>query len=225
MNLIPRAVRDVWGTVAAWMGGAAVRAGIPPLVLVAAGLAAMLGGAVVFANGAVRWGGGLVLVGRLCDAVAGHAARQAGRVTPRLALLDSTLDRAGEAALFAGLAVHFLRGGAPADWQTGAVLLAVLGLATSVLAAYARQRAEGLGLETPAGGGRADRLVVLGIVPLGFGAGPEGRWLLWLVAAVAVLGAISLLARLVSARPLDHAPGLRRRDTLAGRGSILKKPN
>jgi phosphatidylglycerophosphate synthase len=222
MNVIPRAARHVWSGAVAGVGGLVARAGVPPVAVAAVGAFATLVGAAAFATGRVRWGGGLVLVGRLCDAVAGHPARQAAP-SAVAALYDSTLDRLGETAVFAGLTAHFLRGGVPPERELVAVLLAVAALGTSLLAAYARSRAEGLGLEARVGIGRAERLFVLGVVPLALGPGTEGAVLFWTVAALAAAGTVTLVWRMARAAPAPSLPGARRRDTLAGRGPASKK--
>ena len=53
----------------------------------------------------------MLLLSGLCDMVDGRVARQGGMVTTFGAFYDSTLDRVGEAALFSGIAIDFLRGG------------------------------------------------------------------------------------------------------------------
>ena len=104
----------------------------------------------------------------LTDSLDGVMARQAGRSGPWGAFLDSTLDRFGDGAIFAGLVLWFTADG---DDQ----LTAVLALACLVLGSivpYARARAEGLGM-TASGGiaERADRLVLVLVATglVGFG--------------------------------------------------------
>src|SRR6266566_4120896 len=49
----------------------------------------------------------------------------------------------GEAALFSGIAVYFLRGGVPAERLTLAVVACLVALAASLIVSYTRARAEG----------------------------------------------------------------------------------
>jgi len=105
----------------------------------------------------------------LTDSLDGVMARQAGTSGPWGAFLDSTLDRFGDAAIFAGLVLWFTAGGD--DRLTAILALACLVLGSIV--PYARARAEGLGM-TASGGiaERADRLalVLVATAAVGFGA-------------------------------------------------------
>src|SRR3972149_42271 len=96
----------------------------------------------------------LVTSGTL-DVVDGAIARKGGAASRRGAFIDSVVDRYGECAVFAGLALHF-RG----DWAFWVVLAAFFG---SLMVSYTRARAEGLGVECRVGlMQRAERYVVLG---------------------------------------------------------------
>src|SRR3972149_3600412 len=94
----------------------------------------------------------LVTSGTL-DVVDGAIARKGGAASRRGAFIDSVVDRYGECAGFAGLA---LRG----DWAFWVVLATIFG---SLMVSYTRARAEGLGVECRVGlMQRAERYVVLG---------------------------------------------------------------
>src|SRR5207249_1714878 len=102
--------------------------------------------------------------------------REGGRETAFGAFYDSTLDRVGEAALFTGIGVFFLRGGlAPSRMALG-VALCFVALTASLLVSYARARAEGLGVECKVGiARRAGRDIAppkgkLGVMLVGLGA-------------------------------------------------------
>jgi CDP-diacylglycerol--glycerol-3-phosphate 3-phosphatidyltransferase len=124
-------------------------------------------------------------------------ARASGRVSAFGAFYDSTLDRVGESALFAGIAVFFLRGGVPDGLAVVAVLSAVAALASGLIVSYARARAEGLGLECKVGlAQRAERILGLGAPTLFFGAGPDGRLLLAIVGLLAVMAAVTVVQRI-----------------------------
>src|SRR2546427_4879395 len=122
MNLIPQAVRDgfarLLGPLAAWL----IRMHVRPTVLTTVGTLVVVGSAMTFALGKTRWGGFLLLFSGVFDMVDGRVAREGSMTTTFGAFYDSTLDRVGEAALFTGIAVYFLRGGVPAGRLTAAVL-------------------------------------------------------------------------------------------------------
>ena len=90
------------------------------------------------------------------DLVDGYMARTMGVSSKWGAFLDSTLDRFGDAAVFAGLAIWFFRGGDDQLLAYVALWALVMGSVTS----YARARAESLGMTAKGGiAERSDRLV------------------------------------------------------------------
>src|SRR5207247_954567 len=95
------------------------------------------------AGAKIHWGGFLLLFSGVFDMVDGRVAREGSMTTTFGAFYDSTLDRVGEAALFTGIAVYFLRGGVPPERLTAAVLACFVALAASLLVSYTRARAEG----------------------------------------------------------------------------------
>src|SRR4029079_54660 len=115
--------------------------------------------------------------GSLLDAVDGALARATGAGSTFGSFLDSTLDRAAEAVLYAGIVVYFLNHGGS---RTGPVLLALVALAASFMVSYTRARAEGIGLTASVGlAPRMERLGLafarLGPAGAGFGIGATGR--------------------------------------------------
>src|SRR4029078_12103318 len=85
-------------------------------------------------------------------------ARMSGQSSRWGAFLDSTLDRFGDAAIFAGLALYYA---GPGDSRplTG---LAIYCLGLRSVTSYARARAESLGMQAKGGiAERADRLVAI----------------------------------------------------------------
>lgn len=123
------------------------------------GMVIAMGGAAAIALGHLLVGGLLVLLSGLCDLLDGALARKVGKTSRFGALLDSTLDRAAEAAYFFGLLILYIR----LDSVPG-MLLVNLALVGSVLVSYVRARAEGLGLACPVGVfSRAERVVVLAL--------------------------------------------------------------
>jgi phosphatidylglycerophosphate synthase len=105
----------------------------------------------------------VAFVGAWCDLVDGSVARIGNRVTVFGSQLDSIMDRAVEGFMFAALAFVV------AHQNDGrvAVVGCMLAMSGSFTVTYASSKAENLGLDERAGwGGRAERLVLLGIVVL-----------------------------------------------------------
>jgi CDP-diacylglycerol--glycerol-3-phosphate 3-phosphatidyltransferase len=143
------------------------RRGVQPDHLTYLGLVLSLLAALLLGRGDLLSAAFVIGLAGLCDILDGDVARETGKVTPFGAFLDSTLDRLGEGALYAGLANYYYtrtRGGAlwiqnefRAEGQWGdadGYTLAVMALATlilSFLVSYTRARAEGLGLECKVG--------------------------------------------------------------------------
>jgi CDP-diacylglycerol---glycerol-3-phosphate 3-phosphatidyltransferase len=146
-----------------WMASRLVRVvlflRLSPNAVTVLALAASCGAGVFLALGRPLGAGLLIAASGFLDMLDGLAARTTGRGTRFGALLDSTLDRCSDFALYGGLAWHF-RG----RWIEGLAALAFLG---AVLVSYTRARAEGLGFECRAGFmQRAERLGALGLACL-----------------------------------------------------------
>jgi phosphatidylglycerophosphate synthase len=119
-------------------------------------LAASVASGVAYAHGWIFTGGWLLIAGGTLDVLDGEMARRNGDAGPRGAFIDSVVDRYGEAAVFAGLAVFYRD-----VWVLWLVLLAWLG---GYLVSYARARAEGLGVDCREGMlQRPERYVILGL--------------------------------------------------------------
>jgi len=117
-----------------------------------------------------------LLLGALCDVLDGGVARISGSTSRYGAFLDSTVDRAAEMLLFAGLLVHFTR----VDGSSLYPLLTFLAAGSSFLVSYTRARAEGLGIPCSVGWmERPERLFLL-LVAIVFGSGPV-RVALWVL--------------------------------------------
>ncbi len=92
------------------------------------------------------------------DLLDGTMARMTGTSSKFGAFLDSTLDRIGDGAIFAGIALYFAGPGDDRLYLVLALACLVMGGVTS----YARARAEGLGFQAKVGiAERADRLVAI----------------------------------------------------------------
>ena len=227
MNVIPQAVKDGFVRLTGPMVRALVRGHVRPNTITTIGALVVIGSAVAYGMSAIRLGGLLLLLSGLLDILDGQVARQGGQSSAFGAFYDSSLDRVGESALFAGIALHFLRGGLPAAQVALGVMLAIAALSASLMVSYTRARAEGLGIECKVGiAARAERILVLGAPTLFFGAGPGGRLLLWIMAVLALATATTVVQRIV------HVAGVaagsrttrasRRRDTQPGHASLRK---
>lgn len=196
MNVIPQIVKDGSVRLVGPLARAFIRAGIRPNVITSIGTLIVVGAGVAFGCGSIRLGGVLLLASGVFDILDGQVARQGGMMTTFGAFYDSTLDRVGEAAVFAGLAIYFERGGVPESRQTLALGVSLAALAMSMLVSYARARAEGLGIECTVGiAARAERILLLGIAALFFG--PNGMLLFWIVAILALAATVTVVQRVV----------------------------
>src|SRR5881397_1264614 len=163
MNVIPQRVRDGFGKLIEPLAVVFIRLHIRPNLITTVGTLVVIASATAFGLGWVRPGGLLLLVSGVFDLLDGRVARRADMTTTFGAFYDSTLDRVGEAALFGGIALYFLRGGVPPERLTFAVVACLVALAASLIVSYTRARAEGLGLTAKVGiAQRAERVLLLG---------------------------------------------------------------
>ncbi|MDP3908982.1 MAG: CDP-alcohol phosphatidyltransferase family protein [Gemmatimonadales bacterium] len=230
MNVIPQRVKDGSVRLLAPLARAVIRVGIHPNVITTIGTLVVVASGVAFGVGAVRAAGLLLLVSGLFDILDGQVARLGSLSTTFGAFYDSTLDRVGEAAVFAGLAFYFLRGGVPADTQLLAAGVAIGALVASLLVSYARARAEGLGLECTVGiAARAERILLLGLPALLFGPGRNGALLFWIVVILALAAAITVVQRIIHVARITGGRGgspmrpVVKRETLPGVAAARRK--
>lgn len=135
---------------------------LSPNVLTILGFLITLVIAWVLAIGHLFLGGFLVLFSGWFDLLDGALARSTGQITKFGALLDSTLDRLGEAALLFGLLIFYLSPDSLHPLQGSLLIFAIL--VGSVMVSYIRARAEGLGLECKVGlFTRPERLILLAL--------------------------------------------------------------
>lgn len=135
------------------------RTPITPNALTWSGFLVSVGAAVLIATGHLFAAGFVVLVAGLFDILDGALARRTNRTTRFGAVLDSTLDRAAEAALLIGILVMYA-----GEQSTSGVLVAGVVWLGSLLVSYIRARAEALGLECQVGiFTRPERVVVLAL--------------------------------------------------------------
>ncbi|MBF0687644.1 MAG: CDP-alcohol phosphatidyltransferase family protein [Cellulomonas sp.] len=180
------------------LADALLRAGVSPdAVTITGTLVVVVTALWAFPTGHLLLGGLLIAVFTLTDSIDGVMARRSGRSGPWGAFLDSTLDRFGDGAIFAGLVL----------WYTGAGASrpnAVLALACLVLGSivpYARARAEGLGMTATVGiAERADRLFAVLTATVLVGAGLPDTVMTVVLALLTVASAVTVVQRMATVR-------------------------
>jgi CDP-diacylglycerol--glycerol-3-phosphate 3-phosphatidyltransferase len=116
---------------------------------------------------------GLLLLSACLDGLDGALARAAGRQSAFGAVLDSTLDRVAELAVFLGCAAYFAGAG-----NVTYVVLCLSAFGSSSLVSYTKARVENFGV--PCGVGywqRGERLVLLAAAAA-VGHAPAALWML-----------------------------------------------
>ncbi|MGY1603789.1 phosphatidylinositol phosphate synthase [Geodermatophilus sp. SYSU D00815] len=184
------------------------RAGVTPDLVTITGTVGSIAGAVVLvATGHLFWGAFAVTLFVLLDMLDGALARARGGGSVFGAVLDSTCDRASDAAIFAALAW----------WFSGAgdnrllVLLALLCLVLGVLTSYVKARAEGVGLSADVGiVERTERLILVltgtGLAGLGVPyAVHVALWILLVGSAITVGQRVVAVHRAARGRPLPSS--------------------
>ena len=171
-----------------------LRLGVSPdAVTVAGTLGVVVGALWLFPTGHLFAGTMVVMVFAFSDVLDGVMARRAGRSGPWGAFLDSTLDRFGDGAIFAGLVLWFTADG---DDRLSAVL-ALACLVLGSIVPYARARAEGLGM-TASGGiaERADRLALVLVATFAVGVGAPIVVLTVVLGLLALASAVTIVQRM-----------------------------
>lgn len=140
---------------------ALLRLGVTPNAVTVAGTIGVVFGSVFFgAQGHFIIGGVVVTLFCLTDLIDGTMARLREGPNGRFgALLDSSMDRIADAAIFGVLVYWF---GKEGDWITATVALVCL--VASMVVSYVKARAEGLGFDCNVGiVERPERLIGIGI--------------------------------------------------------------
>ncbi len=180
------ALRPFFARLLTPVGEALARTRVTPNMITVAGTLGVAAGALALFPTGHLFVGTLVCWGfAMFDMLDGLLARMKGTSGSWGAFLDSTLDRIGDAAVFAGLAIWLARSHQPV---LGGVALYCL--VAGGMVSYARAKAEGLGLRADVGvAERSERLVVALVA-----AGLTGLGVpfvlaigLWLVAAGATV--------------------------------------
>ena len=184
------------------------RAGVTPDAVTLTGTLGSIAAAVVLvATGHLFWGAFAVTLFVLLDMLDGALARARGGGSLFGAVLDSTCDRASDAAVFAALAWWFSGHG---DNRL-LVLLALVCLVLGVLTSYVKARAEGVGLSADVGiVERTERLILVltgtGLTGLGVPyALHVALWVLLVGSAITVGQRFAAVHRAARGRPLPAA--------------------
>ena len=166
--------------------------GFTPDSVTVLGFAVTVAASVLVGLGFLTAGGLVFLAGGVFDLLDGALARLTGKVSNFGALLDSTMDRLGEGALFVGMAVYGVR----ADLSDGRLLFFIIALFLAMVASqtvsYLRARGEALGISSKVGlMTRPERVVLLS---LGLVLGQRGLEVILVV--VATVSFLTLFHRL-----------------------------
>ena len=170
-----------------------------------AGTVGVLVGALGFgARGHLVWGTVIVTACALTDVLDGTMARMRGDSGKFGALLDSSMDRIADGAVFGAVVYYLATQGDPYGGLAAALLCLVLGQVVS----YVKARAESLGLNADVGiAERIERLLIVGVGGLLSGAGLA--WglpaALWVLAAAVVRHRRAAAARAPPRRTADVA--------------------
>jgi CDP-diacylglycerol---glycerol-3-phosphate 3-phosphatidyltransferase len=141
------------------LGAGLAKAGVTPDAITAVGTLGAVGGALgLFGTGHLVAGTFVIWFFVMLDVLDGAVARARGKSSPFGAVLDSTMDRVADAAIFAALTWWFAGRGDDKQLVVAALLCLVLGAVTS----YIKARAEGLGMTCNVGfAERAERLIIV----------------------------------------------------------------
>ncbi len=151
--------RIFWTNVVKPVATLLIRLGVTPDMVTVVGTLGVVGGALAFFPTGHLWLGVVVISAFVfSDLIDGYMARTLGLSSRWGAFLDSTLDRLGDAAIFAGLAIWLFGGGDDDLLGYVALWALVMGSVTS----YTRAKAESLGMTAKGGiAERADRLAAV----------------------------------------------------------------
>ncbi len=190
--------RMFWTNVIKPVANLLIRLGVTPDMVTIVGTVGVVVGALAFFPSGHLWQGVVVIsIFVFSDLIDGYMARTLGLSSKWGSFLDSTLDRLGDASIFAGLAIWLFEGGDNHILAYVALWALVMGSVTS----YTRAKAESLGLNAKGGiAERADRLVAILVLTF-FSDVLDLPILLAIVLwALAVASTVTVLQRMVLVR-------------------------
>ncbi len=210
--MIGRALALIFVTARDYLAGGLVRLGVRPNHLTLAGVVLTTAGGACYAIGAsspLAWSldphspanaylllaGVLMLLASACDMLDGAVARIGTSGTRFGAFLDSTLDRYGDFAVYAGLAAHYA---AIRPANATFVLLCMLAFFNAFMISYTRARAEALAIPGSVGywqRGERSAAVLIGT----FAYNPPA-----MILQQAVLPALTVLRRILHAKAVTE---------------------
>lgn len=201
-----RVTELVSGAVSAYFKGTAplvralLRSGVTPNALTTLGAGCIGLSAVAYGFGHMHWGGILLLASGLIDTLDGSVARLSHTDSKWGAFYDSTLDRAGDGALFIGLASWMIY--APnIQFRELSIVVCMVGILTSLLVSYMRARAESLGMDGKVGiAQRAERILGLGLTTIVFGSNWRAIPISSVLVILTALSLITVVQRFVHVR-------------------------
>ncbi len=163
-----------------------LKIGVTPNAVTVAGTIGVLIGSYFGAQGKLLAGTVIVTAFALTDALDGTMARMRGGTGRFGALLDSSMDRLADGAVFGAVAYYMAGQGNP----YGGMIAALISLVAGQVVSYVKARAQSLDLNADVGiAERLERLLIVGVGGLLGAAGLE-----WgLPAALWVLAALSLV--------------------------------
>jgi phosphatidylinositol phosphate synthase len=183
------------------MGRALVRLGVSVDAVTVVGTLGVIAGSVAFAaRGKLVAATIVITLCALVDVLDGAMARARGRSTRFGGVLDSSMDRVADGAIFAALAYWLA-----VDDQHLTSVICLVGLVAGQVVSYVRARAEAAGFTCDVGiAERMERLVTVGVGALitGFGLGDWGLALaVWLVAIASI---VTVVQRLLHVRAQER---------------------
>src|SRR5919206_4797572 len=179
-----------------------LRLGVTPNTVTVAGTVGVLIGSYVAALGHLFWGTWIVTASALTDVLDGTMARLRGGSGRFGALLDSSMDRIADAAVFGAVTFYLAGKGNPYAGMVAALIC----LAAGQVVSYVKARAQSLGLDADVGiAERLERLIIVGAGGLLGAAGLD--WglpaALWVLAALSV---VTVFQRLIHASRSERVP-------------------
>jgi CDP-diacylglycerol--glycerol-3-phosphate 3-phosphatidyltransferase len=171
---------------------------IHPHVITGTGFILSIVSGILFWKGQIFGGGLILIISGACDVLDGRLARKTNTQSKFGALLDSTVDRYSEIAVYMGLAAFF-----ESPYLDALIILAIAG---SLLTSYARARAEGLGIECKVGiMQRPERVTFLSVGAVigsifDFIFGTHQALLILAILGIAILSNITVIQRMLVVR-------------------------
>ena len=181
------------------------RLGFSPDALTVAGFSIVLVAATAAVAGAWMLTAAILILGTLFDGLDGTLARATGTTSAFGAFLDSTLDRASEAVIYAGIAA-----GAAMRGQAEVIGIATLALGVGSLVSYVRARGEGIGICADNGIAQRGERAALLIIGLIVGDIAGAIWLAGALLLITIVSAITVVQRIRFVRAGLAAPESRR---------------